>query len=180
MNGGLNTEWLTPIFILILGLAFFIRSVLNDAKIRRSATHRTRKRSESLRTEDVPSTRRVKPNRRAYRAGQWMPGRSYAEYLRSNKWRDLRQQVFQRDGPSCQLCGGTSELQIHHLTYEPRGRESVDDLTVLCKKCHKRAHREGLLGVSEQQDRLRTWTTAYGVGRMRRRSVRQSARNKRP
>jgi len=31
---------------------------------------------------------------------------------------------------------------LHHLTYEGLGRELDEDLRLLCKDCHKEAHRE--------------------------------------
>jgi 5-methylcytosine-specific restriction endonuclease McrA len=77
----------------------------------------------------------------------------YETYLHSAEWKSIRGQVLARDGYRCQSCGARTGLQIHHLTYERRGREALGDLTVLCDACHSRAHRYGLLGVAEQRRR---------------------------
>ena len=42
--------------------------------------------------------------------------------------------------PRCQLCNTGGSLQVHHRTYQRRGYERLDDLTVLCRKCHERQH----------------------------------------
>lgn len=68
----------------------------------------------------------------------------YRRYLKSKSWQELRQQVLNRAGGRCENCGyqpwkpGT--LQVHHRTYERVGHESMDDLIVLCPKCHMRLH----------------------------------------
>jgi 5-methylcytosine-specific restriction endonuclease McrA len=77
----------------------------------------------------------------------------YEKYLGSNEWSSIRRRVLARDSHRCQQCGATSVLQIHHLTYERRGRELLSELTVLCDNCHTRAHQRGLLGVSEEWQR---------------------------
>jgi hypothetical protein len=70
----------------------------------------------------------------------------YGEYLRTPEWQDTRKRAVARAAWRCQLCNvsGNDEgivLQVHHRTYENRGRELAGDLTVLCKPCHGRHHR---------------------------------------
>jgi 5-methylcytosine-specific restriction endonuclease McrA len=85
---------------------------------------------------------------------------SYAEYLRSDLWKTIRDGALYRaqyrcQSPTCrraelrswteeeirQGCWGTYRLEVHHLTYERvGGRELPDDLIVLCDECHDIAH----------------------------------------
>ncbi|GEM_PF-2026639 len=81
-------------------------------------------------------------------------------YLRSAAWRETRRRYFawvhaQGAVPTCQVCAarrnpdGTA-LDLHHLTYEHCGkdaaghwysRETVEDLVLMCRDCHKELHR---------------------------------------
>ena len=66
----------------------------------------------------------------------------YAEYLQTDYWQKVREAKFQQVGRMCQMCGGTTCLQVHHKNYRHRGYElaHLNDLTVLCRKCHMRVH----------------------------------------
>ena len=50
----------------------------------------------------------------------------------------LRVKKLLLDGERCELCGSTLSLQVHHKTYENLFHENLDDLQVLCVKCHAR------------------------------------------
>lgn len=65
----------------------------------------------------------------------------YNEFLSSEYWRTVAAYVKERD-KNCQLCGSDYYLQVHHLTYEHRGKEvnHLQDLTTLCGNCHKAEH----------------------------------------
>ena len=65
---------------------------------------------------------------------------SYAEYLRSDEWRRLREAALRRAGHRCHLCGHDRRLEVHHRDYETIGSERVEDLVVLCLLCHTRHH----------------------------------------
>lgn len=89
---------------------------------------------------------------------------SYADYLKSEDWRQTRQRALYRaqdrcQSPLCRLAYLRSLtdaelreeiterlprhaylLEVHHLTYERLGREHPDDLIVLCPACHAAAH----------------------------------------
>lgn len=75
-------------------------------------------------------------NKRARQLGY----ESYAHYLRSPHWQRIRQLVLSRDGRRCLDCGGYAGLQVHHLTYERLGSESLVDLATLCTPCHRDVH----------------------------------------
>lgn len=71
--------------------------------------------------------------------GPWRRYR-YQRYLRSERWRVLRKQVLRRAGWRCECCGRRGPLDVHHLTYERFGRESMGDLQALCRDCHDGVH----------------------------------------
>ena len=62
---------------------------------------------------------------------------SYAAYLRTARWSELRAEALERDGHRCRFCDGTVRLTVHHRRY-PRvfGTETVDDLTTMCSGCN--------------------------------------------
>jgi len=65
--------------------------------------------------------------------------KSYNEYLLSDIWiskRDLLIKIRKK----CEKCGSEKNLCVHHLTYENVGDEKMEDLMVLCLKCHKEIH----------------------------------------
>jgi DNA repair exonuclease SbcCD ATPase subunit len=67
----------------------------------------------------------------------------YEEYLKTRHWRELRKYVIRRRGKKCSLCGAAELLDVHHKTYDNRGREHfhLDDLIVLCRNCHGQHHK---------------------------------------
>jgi hypothetical protein len=64
----------------------------------------------------------------------------YRDYLKTPHWRQTRQRALERADRRCQLCNSPDNLQVHHRTYERRGSERDDDLTVLCADCHTKFH----------------------------------------
>jgi len=64
----------------------------------------------------------------------------YDLYLRTEHWQRMRALAIDRYGNACVLCNRTP-IDVHHRTYERRGRERLDDLIVLCFDCHARYHR---------------------------------------
>lgn len=76
----------------------------------------------------------------------------YASYMRSPEWKERRQAAFNKWGRSCNLCGAKKDLEVHHRTYERFGRESVEDLQVLCWTCHPGADRKRKEQLREKQE----------------------------
>jgi len=64
----------------------------------------------------------------------------YAAYLRSPQWRATRERTLRLRGRRCEACGSRHRLDVHHRTYVRLGRETEDDLRVLCRHCHETAH----------------------------------------
>lgn len=74
-------------------------------------------------------------------------GMPYIDYLRTPQWRYFRDWLIQRAGDKCQKCEGGMlwGMEVHHLTYKRRGWESLEDVMVLCRRCHVLEH-AGKLG----------------------------------
>ncbi len=64
----------------------------------------------------------------------------HKKYLQSQEWSKLKTQALSRANYKCQLCNARNELHIHHRTYNNIGNEDLDDLIVLCRKCHEKFH----------------------------------------
>ncbi len=64
----------------------------------------------------------------------------YGLYLESDKWKQIRQKILERDGYKCRICGANYNLHIHHLTYKRLYDENKDDLITVCESCHKAYH----------------------------------------
>jgi hypothetical protein len=74
----------------------------------------------------------------------------YDEYLRSPEWQERRQKALAFSGHRCQMNREhTTQLQVHHNTYERLGHERPSDLIVLCDTCH--AKHEGKLARYEPE-----------------------------
>ena len=67
----------------------------------------------------------------------------YNRLLEDKRWKEFRLKVMSERGSRCECCGGTHILQIHH-TFYIRGKMpweyEINDMRVLCKKCHQRIH----------------------------------------
>lgn len=68
-------------------------------------------------------------------------GTDMTNTMNANVSKELRKEVYRRDGFRCALCDSTDGLQIHHV--KPRGRGGADhpmNLITLCWRCHAAAH----------------------------------------
>lgn len=63
----------------------------------------------------------------------------YYEYLKSDKWKRIRDFVRERDGNKCVECGCRKRLECHHLTYDHLYNEEyyMEELETLCRDCHQ-------------------------------------------
>ena len=69
--------------------------------------------------------------------------------MASKAWQSLRQQVLERDGHRCCLCGSDHDLAVHHILHRRGHQEHVLDdwnLVTVCTSCHWQIHR-GSLGL---------------------------------
>ncbi len=67
---------------------------------------------------------------------------SYTEYIASELWESKRNERIAIDGYKCSKCGVEKPLEVHHLTYNNLGSESMEDLVTLCAHCHYLKHKE--------------------------------------
>ena len=66
--------------------------------------------------------------------------KGYNEYLKSEKWQQLRHKIFRRCHGVCEGCGDRPAVEVHHLTYERFGDELLFDLVGVCEECHEKVH----------------------------------------
>jgi hypothetical protein len=64
----------------------------------------------------------------------------YADYLKTPHWQDVREAALKAADYRCQVCYSPDKIQVHHRTYDRRGRELPSDVTVLCDTCHGLYH----------------------------------------
>jgi hypothetical protein len=72
--------------------------------------------------------------------GAELAGMRYADYLLSPEWQERRKAMLRAAGYLCMTCNADDTLDVHHRTYERRGREHPADLIVLCHDCHMLFH----------------------------------------
>ena len=67
----------------------------------------------------------------------------YEHLLKDERWKLFRLRVMSERGRSCEYCGSTETIQIHHTKYV-KGRlpweYDIKDMRVVCKRCHQRIH----------------------------------------
>lgn len=65
----------------------------------------------------------------------------YDEYLNTEHWNHFRSEAVKFFSGKCVICGGKNHLSVHHKTYENRGRETFNDVILVCGDCHKMIHK---------------------------------------
>lgn len=66
----------------------------------------------------------------------------YHEYLNSPEWKAKRQAILKRDGNKCVISGCTTNLNVHHITYDNIGDEPDYDLLTVSNEVHQIIHDE--------------------------------------
>lgn len=61
-------------------------------------------------------------------------------YLQSDHWDMLRDKAIKHYGGKCSECGSFLNIQVHHTNYKNIYDVTVEDLQLLCKKCHNSKH----------------------------------------
>ena len=70
--------------------------------------------------------------------------KKYQEYLASEDWRSKRREKLYRKGGAkkrCSICASEGPLDVHHLNYRGLTDVRQSDLRLLCRRCHRLAHR---------------------------------------
>lgn len=79
---------------------------------------------------------------------------NYQEYIDSNHWKQLRVRKFAQVGRNCEACRSGRKLNVHHCFYRNFTDCTLDDLMVLCERCHGFYHKEvERMGIPMQQPR---------------------------
>lgn len=65
----------------------------------------------------------------------------YREFLKSDFWKSFSNAKKESVGGKCEKCGAKKSLNAHHVVYRnPWTAVRMEDLIVLCRKCHRKAH----------------------------------------
>jgi hypothetical protein len=64
----------------------------------------------------------------------------YQAYLCSREWSEKREKVRKRAGGNCERCRVFPMDACHHLTYERKYNELLEDLQASCDFCHQFTH----------------------------------------
>lgn len=63
------------------------------------------------------------------------------KYYQTEHWKRLSRETRKFYQNKCRICNkSVGELNVHHNSYENLGRETFNDLILLCKSCHKKYH----------------------------------------
>lgn len=65
----------------------------------------------------------------------------YDKYIKSEEWKEVREEREFLDGLKCRFCGSAKNLTVHHITYENVPNEDMTDLVTLCWTCHNELHK---------------------------------------
>ncbi len=113
------------------------------ATARLRPTPRTRRRTQHGAAHGARVAPLVLPRWVEVALAKWVNCTNYDDYMRSFIWRSKRWRALERAKFACQVCNTDKNLHVHHREYAlPYGTEPDDDLTVLCKTCHERYHKE--------------------------------------
>lgn len=74
-------------------------------------------------------------------------------------WSVRRARYYATHPRRCVGCKSRRSLDLHHLSYERRGRELDSDLVCLCHDCHMQAHQlyDALKGIVDLREATRRW-----------------------
>lgn len=92
--------------------------------------YRRRKRTNPYLQETSEQISTVKPETP-------VPDNPWKGSSRLSDWRNVRDEVLERDGYRCTDCGSRENIHVHHI--KPRrkgGKDTHDNLITLCQKCH--------------------------------------------
>ncbi|MGB5635176.1 MAG: HNH endonuclease signature motif containing protein [Waterburya sp.] len=52
-------------------------------------------------------------------------------------WRELKEKIKAIRGAKCECCGGLGKLDLHHIIpRKNKGKDTEDNLQLLCRPCH--------------------------------------------
>jgi hypothetical protein len=71
----------------------------------------------------------------------------YKKYLSTRHWKEIRKIAIQDRGKYCEFCNTDKNINIHHITYSDKNKESIlwketsHYLYPLCSRCHGLWHK---------------------------------------
>ena len=102
------------------------------------------------------------------RGGDWRlienEKEKYAAYLCSREWSVKKEAVKERSRGICERCNVLPGNAVHHLTYERKYNESIEDLQNNCNACHDFTHAKSDFDPSRYYVVLRWLTTVANHG----------------
>lgn len=64
----------------------------------------------------------------------------YNQYIRSERWKELRELALQRAQFKCELCGNPYSA-VHHIKYPANyDTDTLENVLVVCETCHEKLH----------------------------------------
>lgn len=66
-------------------------------------------------------------------------GIDYQEYLKSDEWNKIKQNVLEKANFKCEYCGNDA-YAVHHIKYPKDKKEIFDNLVAVCRRCHSLNH----------------------------------------
>ena len=76
------------------------------------------------------------------------------------KWEEVRNQVLERDGGKCIICGKPA-THVHHIHLRSKRKDllyEINNLVLLCSKCHNHSSIDGLEEVNTKVAKARHMT----------------------
>lgn len=67
----------------------------------------------------------------------------YNQQLQDKRWFRFRLKVFKIRGSKCECCSSMDNIQVHHIQYSDNmyaWEYDFNEVRVLCRNCHKKAH----------------------------------------
>ena len=63
-------------------------------------------------------------------------------YLKSDHWKFLKAALFKKKPKQCKKCKSCLRIDVHHKEYKYIYDVTIDDLEILCRKCHRKEHKQ--------------------------------------
>jgi len=88
---------------------------------------------------------------------KWRRPRNRTEFRPKNRPRPQRKNYYEvlkqagRDITRCDNCGSTHKITIHHINGNPYDNR-IENLRVLCLRCHSELHLVGEVGVADEME----------------------------
>lgn len=96
-----------------------------------------------LRSKKKKSKGQRKKERKERKAAKKVTVRSrrtnYVKYIKSEAWIS-KSRKWRKETPNCELCGSDQRLECHHKHYKTLGKETREDILVVCHQCHCKLH----------------------------------------